>query len=275
MSFDNKKEFFYYRLRVNINGFRFEDIKVTVENELDDRIRLKISASRHQSKSSNVKCSEIANEEYVKYFDIFSRSKVLSKSMRTYLDPKSEMCLIVEFESNSDENVFINLDDSCESMVETAAKSLLNIKNIEELSEFIKRPNETNIINDEKMSEIFTPSLIKELSTATRNSFTPVRIVHNSDGSQSVRIKLNLPNSVKSASLVKLNEPSLDHSNHLVIKCEGLNLTLEANTTCENVNSLFTKQLKLPNGTVTDSIKFNIDQNRNLLNLEAPFVYCN
>ena len=266
----------YHKLRVNINGFKFEEIKVSVENDgstnSDCNIKLKITANRRELKTNEVKNSEESNKEYVKCYDILSTSEVIA-SLRYYLDSKNPMCLIIVFDSNLDENVFLNLDDSFESIVETAAKSLLNFKNIDDIQNFIKNPFETDV-SIKNIDDIFTHSMIRELNLSARNAFTPMKIVQNSDGTQSVRIKLNLPNSIKSASLTKsIYDQQNEFNNHLKIKCEGLNLFLEANTTNENVISMFSKQLKLPIGTVTENIKFNIDEHRSLLNLEAPFIY--
>lgn len=130
-----------YKLRVNINGFTLSEIRVAVE--LEPKLRIKIVAHQKEAKSEE-KSSEKSTKQYVKYYDVSAAANVIPETMRHYLDPTNPLYLIIEFDSNLDESVFVNLDDSCESLVEMAAKSLLNVKNIDTLRHSIENPYKVN-----------------------------------------------------------------------------------------------------------------------------------
>ena len=136
-----------YKLRVNINGFKLEDIKVTLEKRTvndSNKIRVKVVALEREAKKFSDENKEESSKEFVKYYDISPKSYVNPKSMRYFLDPNDPLYLIVEFQSKLEENVFVNLDESCESLVEMAAKSLLNIKDIDALKHSLENPYEVN-----------------------------------------------------------------------------------------------------------------------------------
>lgn len=277
----------YYRLRVNINGFRLEDIKVSLivdkkeitnntKQEANDKVQkckvqVRISATR-----KHILSDEESSKEYVKYYDILTKSNVDINTMRYYLDPKNSLFLIVEFVSNTNENVYVNLDDSCESLVEMAAKSLINIKNIEDLRSCIENPFDTSY--DKNLEDILSPSIIKDLSNSAKTTFTPTKIIENPDGSKLVRVDLSIPYSVKTVSLLNKNSNSQianinsnEESNHLTIKIDGLKLNFDAITTNENTTSTFSKQFSLPKGTKTSNIKYKFDENKHSIILEAPY----
>lgn len=142
----------FYRLRVNINGFKLSEVKVSLEKK--PRLRVKINATKNEQRnfSENVKKAnaESSTKEFVKYYDISTKFNILVDSMRYYSDPRNSLYLIVEFESNEEENVFVNLDESCESLVEMAAKSLLNINDIEAIRHSIENPHAVNPHTNER-----------------------------------------------------------------------------------------------------------------------------
>ena len=262
----------YYKLRVNINGFKLEDCKVelivdkkanTLNQAQKSKIQVKIAATRTQ-KINN----EETTNEYIKYYDILSKSNVDANTMHYYLDEKNPLFLIVEFLSNANENVYVNLDNSCESLVETAAKSLLNIRNIEDFKSSLE--NST----DSKFEEIFPTSILKDLTQSTGTSFTPIKIVDNKDGSKLVRIDMSVPYAVKSISLSEKIDSNTDRkkTNHLVVRPDGLKLYLDAETSAENTTSTFSKVLKMPKGTQTNKFQLKFDEAKHMLCLEAPYV---
>ena len=290
----------FYRLRVNINGFELKDVKVCLVNEdnserqlplakseqQDAKLRLKIYATRNECIASDESGSTKATRCYIKYYEILSRSNVDESTMRHYLDPKNSLYLIVEFVSNTSENFYINLDDSCDSLVELAAKSLLNIRNIEELRNAIENPFDSVV--DNNLSDVFSPSLIKDLNMASLSSFTPIKVGKEA---KKVELDVHIPYQIQTVGLVKNssynnsvkrisnNLKSIENfldlpeypSNHLMITCDNLNLLLEANTVKDNVTSLFTKQLKLPKGTVVKDLRYKLDPSSQSLHLEAPY----
>ena len=136
-----------YKLRVNINGFSLSDIKVAVEQK--PKLRVKIVAQQNEEKSEE-KNSEQTTKQYVKYYEV-SSANVIPETMRHYIDPTNSLYFIVEFDSNSDESVFVNLDNSCESLVEMAAKSLLNVKNIDNLRQSIENPHQVNPSTNQRL----------------------------------------------------------------------------------------------------------------------------
>jgi len=290
----------FYRLRVNINGFELNDVKVCLVNEDNSerplplakseqqgsKLRLKINATRNECIASDETGSTKATRCYTKYYEILSKSNVDESTMRHYLDPKNSLYLIVEFVSNTDENFYINLDDSCDSLVELAAKSLLNIRNIEDLRNAIENPFDS--IVDNNLTDVFSPSLIKDINMASLTSFTPIKLGKEA---KKVELDINIPYQIQSVSLVnnscynnsvkrisnnlKSIENYLDApeypSNHLAITCDNLNLLLEANTVKDNVTSLFTKQIKLPKGSVVKKLTYKLDPSTHSLHLEAPY----
>ena len=268
---DNLK---YFVLRININGFKLEDVKVDLiadpkpSNSAADQIQkskvqVKITAARTQKVNNQESTSE-----YVKYYDILPKLNVNFDTMRYYLDQKNPYYLNVEFVATTSENVYINLDDSCESLVEMAAKSLLNIRNIEDLKSSIENPTNTNF----NFEEVFSASILKDLSQSTKTTFSPIRIVENSDGTQSTRADVSIPFSIKTISIATDKTISTNEINHLFIKPDGLKLHLDAVTSSDpNTTSTFSKVLKVPKGTVTSKTRFKFDEQRHLLVIEAPF----
>jgi hypothetical protein len=301
----NSADKHYYRLRVNINGFNLDQIRVSLVDESvgeksnnstsstnedingikssSNKAKIKISAhcDRAKNNSTNTE-SEESSQHYVKYYDIMAKSNLDLDSMRYYLDAKNSLYLIVEFVSNLNENVYINLDDSCESLVEMAAKSLLNVRNIDELRYAIENPYDPKVeSNYNSLNELFSPSIIRDLTNATKTTFTPINIVDKPNNTKAVSIRLNIPYSIKSVSLlngasktITNNNPELieERTNHLTIKCDNLNLHLQANAANESTTSLFTKQFRLPKGTITKDLTYSIDQNKHSLTIEAPFI---
>lgn len=266
----------YYRLKINIHGFKLDDIAVSLVDTASfcklesekDKVQVKVTAKR-LIKQNGVETTQ----EYSKSYDIFkSKPNIDVASMRHYVDPKNPLYLVVEFVANTDENHFVNLDDSCESLVESAAKSLLNIRNIENLKAVIENPETANI--DPSLRDYFSPSLIKDLNLATRTTFTPINIKTDENNNKIVNIELSIPKSIQSASIITANDkkkPLLDE-NHIKIKFDGLNMSVEAITKSENMTSTFSKQFALPRGSQPDKATFKLDENRHLLLINAPYL---
>jgi hypothetical protein len=80
----------------------------------------------------------------------------------------------------------------------------------------------------------------------------------------------NQSNNLKSIENLLEQPGEFELKNHLTIKCNNLNLLLEANTCKDNMTSLFTKQIKLPKGTIIKDLKYKLDQPNHNLYLEAP-----
>lgn len=266
----------YYRLKINIHGFKLDDISVSLVDTASfcklesekDKVQVRVTAKR-LIKQNGVETTQ----EYSKSYDIFkSKPNIDVASMRHYVDPKNPLYLVVEFLANTDENNFVNLDDSCESLVESAAKSLLNIRNIENLKAVIENPETANI--DPSLRDYFSPSLIKDLNLATRTTFTPINIKTDENNNKIVNIELSIPKSIQSASIITANDkkkPLLDE-NHIKIKFDGLNMSVEAITKSENMTSTFSKQFALPRGSQPDKATFKLDENRHLLLINAPYL---
>jgi HSP20 family molecular chaperone IbpA len=282
-----------YKLKVNINGFKLEDIKVIVEDvpnrngKENVKTRVKISANRSTQSESHTNGQENTSisKEYVKYHDLSSNAikhyNINLKSMKYYLDSKNPTVLVVEFESNSNENFYVSLDDSCESLVELAARSLINVKSLENLREVIQDPFNTKLDTD--LVDIFSPTLIRDLNLATSTSFTPMKIESDSRGNNKIRLDVLIPKSIRTATLVVKGPTDgkqlikyvdanhdADNMNCINLRVEGLQLYLEAITSSEDTTSSYSKQFKLPKGTDVDKINYKIDENKHSLIVEAP-----
>ncbi|RNA15109.1 hypothetical protein BpHYR1_048938 [Brachionus plicatilis] len=255
----------FYRLKVNINGFRLEDVKVSLVEQNKDRVQVKISALR-TLKTNN---QDSTTEEYSKLLDIFrSKSNIKTDTMRYYIDPNNPLYLIVEFNSNSNQSVHVNLDDSCESLIESAAKSLLNVKNIEDLRSSIQNPFGSTL--SPEIDQVFALDLIKDLNLATKTTFTPIKLVNGNNGKKVCRVEVKLPAGINSASLDKDSDDSRE--NNVRIKFNQLELSLEATKVKDSSISSFSKKMNLPKGTNTKSVVYFIDQKKHSLIIEADFV---
>jgi hypothetical protein len=264
----------FYKLKVNINGFKLEDIQVSLvntstfckEESEKDKVQVRIAAQR-MIKLNN----QETTQQFAKSYDIFkSKSAIDVASMRHYIDPRNPLYLVVEFASAANEDHFINLDDSCESLVESAAKSLLNIRNIEALKSVIENPQGAHV--DPALREYFSPSLISDLNVATRTAFTPVKIENDENNNRVVRVELSIPSSIRTASILTTADEGKESANHIKIKFSGLKLSVEAVTSSENVTSTFSKQFSLPRGSQTDQAQFSLDEKRHVLVINAPYV---
>lgn len=270
-----------YKLRVNINGFNLSDVKVSLEKK--PRTRVKINAKKMETTKNS---GDESSKEFIKFYDISTKFQLVVDSMRYYSDPTNSLYLIVEFDSNQDENVFVNLDESCESLVEMAAKSLLNINDIEALRHSLENPDEVNPNTNQSLANVFSTGIIKDLNSATNSSFTPFKKAINSTGNQVLKIDVNVSDKFQTVSLadnmkkslLKENKNSIIdlsddtvQKNHLFIRFDGLNLFLEGNTTFENSSSFFSKQIKVPKGSLTKELVFKLDTTRHLIHLEVPY----
>lgn len=295
----------YYRLRVNVSGFRLEDIKVELVEDLvtnggaeksERKIRVKITAKRDTVLKSAVKDKHDESKEFVKYFEIVPKydqelGKFINqidepKSMKYYTDKKNASYLIVEFKSTAiSEDVYVTLDDSVDSLMEAAARSLLNVRNLDDLKYTIQNPftglssaNNKNGGGPDSTEDMQTASIIRDLNSAALNTFTPMRILDNNN----VQIVLNVPYLVRTVEFVNMSKlgksaKSLDMGmlpeNHLLVKLDGLKLDMQASTCKENVSSSFTKKLSLPKGTDTSRLKYVFDNKLHSLTIEAPLVF--
>ncbi len=133
---------------------------------------------------------------------------------------------------------------------------------------------------------MFSTTIIKDLNQATTSSFTQFKKTNNSEGTQVLKIDVNVPSKIQTVgladnmtkSLLKENKYNIvdlsDESvqkNHLFIRFDGLNLFLEGNTTSDNSTSFFSKQIKVPKGSITKEMVFKLDTTRNIVNLELPY----
>ncbi len=267
----------FYRLIVNINGFKYENVDVKLvnvssfckEESEKDKIQVKVSAKRTITLNN-----QEATQEFAKSYDIFTnRSGIDVNSMRHYVDPKNPLYLVIEFVNShdTDESHFMNLDDSCESLVESAAKSLLNVRDIENLKDLIENPHSDKI--DPALQNYFSPSILRDLNTATRTTFTPIKIECDQNLNKFVRIELSIPNSIRTASIITdANHSLLNSDNHIKIKFNGLKMNVEALATNENVTSSFSKEFALPRGSQPEKAKFKLDENNHLLVITTPYL---
>lgn len=254
----------FYRLKVNINGFRIEDIKVSLVEQNKDRAKVKVTAFRTFTSNNQDK-----TEEYSKFFDILkSKYDIKTDSMRYFINPLNPLYLIIEFNSNSDKNVHVNLDDSCESLIETAAKSLLNVKNIEDLRSSIQDP--FNSALNHEIDQFFSLDLIKDLNLATKTTFTPIKFVSRADGKTICQVEVKLPLGINSACLDK--EKNANEPNNIRIGFNQLELSLEATTVKDSVTSSFSKKINLPKGTNTNNVVFFIDEKKHSLFIEMNYA---
>ena len=296
----------YYRLRINVSGFRLEDIKVELIEENrpaspsrgseqgdkpERKIKVKIIAKRDTVLKNAAKDKHDESKEFVKYFEIVPKydqelGKFINqidepKSMKYYTDKKNPSYLIVEFKSTAiSEDVYVTLDDSVDSLMEAAARSLLNVRNLDDLKYTIQNPF-TGLSSANKnggpdsQEDMQTASIIRDLNSAALNTFTPVRILDNNN----VQIILNVPYLVRTVEFVNMSKLKSKASlgmlpeNHLIVKLDGLKLDMQANTSKENVTSSFTKQLSLPKGTDTSRLKYVFDEKLHSLTIEAPLVF--
>ncbi len=169
------------------------------------------------------------------------------------------------------------MDESCESLVETAAKSLLNIRNIEELKKSLNDPKHP--VNS-TFDGMFSNSLLQDINQATKTRLTPVSIVQSADGTKVVKCSLEVPHSIKTASLgqfanhlsnISNNNDENKPTNHLNIRYSGSKLILDALTKSDNATSTFSKEINLPKGSQLDQLKFSLDQDKHSLLIEAPY----
>ena len=136
------------------------------------------------------------------------------------------------------------------------------------------------------MAEVFSTSIIKDLNSATTTSFTEIKKVIKSDGNKVVKININIPAKITSAGLAEnmsasvlkenkynildLSDDSIQ-KNHLFIRFDNFNLFLEANTAYNDTTSFFSKQIKVPKGTRTKELTYNLDNTKHLISFEMPF----
>jgi hypothetical protein len=175
-----------------------------------------------------------------------------------------------------DEDVSVKLDDSIESVVELAAKCLLNVRDIEDLRQLIENPDVANL-NFNHNNQI--GSVIKDIKASVDTRFTPIKIINNKGENKFVEIKLKVPQAIKSASIEPYkprNAETIDIfnvQNHLEIRFDGINLLLIAETTNgTNSTTIFEKEITLPLGTVTKKMTYELNPNENYVFMKAPVV---
>lgn len=298
----------FYRLRINMNGFKLDDIKVELvppnATATNRKTSVKVTAKRDSTLKNTDKDKHEESKEFFKLFEIVSKynedndnfeSLVQPSSMRYYKDKQDPLYLVVEFKTSAtvSEDVYVTLDDSVDNLMEIAARSLLNVRDLDDLKYTLQNPTisarttYTNLDGNEEVDEQ-TASIIRDLNSAALNKFTPMKMV---DGKY-VRMSINVPQLVKTCEL-KTNKTmmtmttTLQHktttsnnnkeavvempANHLIIKLDGLKVLLEASTCKENVSSFFSKQLSFPVGTDTSKLTYEFDESKHLLMIQAPF----
>jgi hypothetical protein len=276
-----------YRMRVNINGFDLKNINVeilpvltkTTQQNIQCQVKItgfRIDASNHNQNEDKKYNSEEKSRAYTKTYDILSRYHVDEQSMTYFLDPKNDYYLIVEFKAMIDEDVSVKLDDSIESVVELAAKCLLNVRDIEDLRQLIENPDVANL-NFNHNNQI--GSVIKDIKASVDTRFTPIKIINNKGENKFVEIKLKVPQAIRSASIEPYkprNAETIDIfnvQNHLEIRFDGINLLLIAETTNgTNSTTIFEKEITLPLGTVTKKMTYELNPNENYVFMKAPVV---
>ena len=278
----------FYRLRINVNGFKLDDIKVElVANAGQRKTSVKVTAKRESSLKNTDKDKHDESREFFKLFEIVSKynqsednfeSLVQPSTMRYYVDKQDPLYLVVEFKTSAavSEDVYVTLDDSVDNLMEIAARSLLNVRDLDDLKYTLQSPTistrttYTNLAGDEEVDEQ-TASIIRDLNSAALNKFTPMKMV---DGKY-VRMNIGVPQLVKTCELLFKSGSVAANvempANHLIIRVDGIRVSLEASTSKENVSSYFSKQLSFPAGTDTSKLMFELDESKHSLMIQAPF----
>jgi hypothetical protein len=258
-----------YRLRVDINGFDLNEIRVSViaekvknqNSKLRNKFQVKIAAKKDQKSSEQ----ETLNE-YSKLCNVQSKANIDIASLRYYLDPKDSRFLLIDF--NSDENESYVTQTNEESL-KRIADGLVNAKNIDDIK---------HCLNDSRLFDEIKPNTyVNELN---KICFTPIQLITNeNDGSQHVQVGIKIPHSIKPANIIYNKENANRKTNKLdktmpniIMSFDGLMMFLEAVATDGCTSSSFTKELKLPKGTQVNDVKFNLDESKNVLVVQAPFI---
>ena len=276
----------YYLLRVNLNGFKLADIKVTIVKEnLINKIEIKAIHIENDDhglpKSTN---------EYTKVFELSKKtcSNINLDTMETSFDDDDKH-LIIKFKSKKNENHLVNLlnnsseDDIYVDLIEKTVKNLQNFKNLDDIKEAIESVlNETNFNfnhqkkNDKKNEEtLVRHALDDDLHLLSKHQSSPVmHIITNDDGSKQLRINLKIPQTINTViNLTEQSDIEKKAQNHLYLTTDKLTVNLDAEAKLNNdTTSKFTKQFNLPTGTDFSKLNYHIDSVTNSLIIEAPYL---
>jgi hypothetical protein len=258
-----------YRLKIDVSGFDLNEIRVSViaekiksENpKLRNKFQVKLTAKKNQKSSEQ----ETLNE-YSKLCNIQSKSNIDISSLRYYLDPKDSRFLFIDF--NSDENETY-VTQTNEDSLKRIADGLVNAKNIDDIK---------HCLNDSRLFDEIKPNTyVNELN---KICFTPIQLVTNeADGCQHIQVGIKIPHTIKPANIIYNKENSNRKTNKLdktmpniIMSFDGLMMYLEAVATDGCTSSSFTKELKLPKGTQVNDVKFNLEESKNVLVVQAPYI---
>lgn len=220
------------KLKINLND-KFNKIKVNLNNN-----KLEINANKHDSSST---LGTLTTNEFKKIIDLPKNAKVDLNTLKYYLDPLNETCLLIEFKSNIDTHLLIS-NDSLASIVNKTLETCLNsTKTIEDLKD--------------TLNDIFGDSDI----TNDLNCFKGTdRFLAENDLSNQVEYNVNLPDSFKN------NDISI--ASGRCAKDISLNAQLETN----NYIKTFSKQFSLPRSSTSNgSLSHHIDNSNNSVIIKA------
>lgn len=285
-----------YRLRVNLNGFKKDDIKVNLINEGKvNKIEVTAACKEFNEQTS---CDTI--KEYKKVFELPTKNyrNLDLMTMCSYID-NDQKHLIIEFKSNLNDNQTYNSlnnsndDDLYLNLIEQAANYLTNFKNLDDIKQTIEHVlNPCTPPVTSPSSETQTRTTSKEkLTTNNKNinnrlsldndihllstnyNLPPMHLLSNPDGSKLLQVTVKVPETV--TKVVKTNPPVSvsvdDNSNQLYLTCNQLTISLDAEAKNGESSSKFTKKFNLPNGTDYEHLSYNLDNENHSLIIEAPF----
>lgn len=278
----------YYLLRVNLNGFKLDDVKVSVLKETSiNKIEIKaISIEKDENGSPK------STNEYTKVFELQKKkcSNINLDSMETSFDDDNKH-LIVKFKSNKTENHLVNFlnnsneDDIYVDLIEKTVKNLQNFKSLDDIKDAIECVlNESNFnFNHEKKKDkqkneeevLFRHALDDDLHLLSKHNSSPVmHIVTNEDGFKQLHVNLKIPQTINKIINQNLSEKSNEtkENNHLYLRSDKLTVNLDAEAKLNDATSKFTKQFNLPIGTDYENLSYYIDIVNSSLIIEAPII---
>jgi hypothetical protein len=265
---DEKIEPNYYLLRVNLNGFNKNDVKVTLFKETLLN-KIEITAI---NKENNGKNGSLINE-YNKIFELPKNSCYNLDTMETCFDDDNKH-LVIKFKSNKPETHLINMlnnsndDDIYVNLIEKTAKNLQNLKNLDDIKEAIENVLNESSFNFNSQQSAEDCKLNNDLHLLSKHNNLPSMYIIN-NGMKILRVCIKIPQSIDK--VVDLSNVENKILNHLYIKSDKFTVFLDAETKFDETTSKFTKQFNLPIGTDYEKMVFCIDDVNNSLIIEAPF----
>lgn len=266
------------KVKVFLKGFQLGDIKVETIKKAVNVYQLRINATHKEIDNTN--STEKVNE-FSKIYDLPKHANVNYSAFKYFYDADNN-CLIVAFESDTNTNLCINLnDDTCQTIVEKTFETINNNKfaSVEEIKSSIDQylSESKNIHNIGLLQDHFlnNDSLLNDVNSIENSPNSQMKIIEKEDGSKILRVEINIPPSICSVTMSKgdLSEKSdNDEINRLNINCDGLNLHLNAESKVNERTSIYTKRIKLPKGTQVETLKHTMDKLRHSLIIEATYI---